>query len=200
MPDYSDHPELVEALAEHPELTEAFAEHPEVVEGLAADRAPWKEVVESWAGHPELVEEWAERERRAAISEAEDAILAILDAKPEPKGKLLVEYVGSAPSPIDLIAAWSLAPLMAAFATEIGKRLGGTTADWLERMKAVRYRRLHKRGMLWVETPRPTGFEITEGMSDEAKLALIDTDLSDPAIQGRVLRWNAEAGAWQAIL
>jgi hypothetical protein len=37
---------------------------------------------------------------------------------------------------------------------------------------------------------------VTEGLPDEARLALLDLDVTDEALRGKTLRWDATAGAW----
>lgn len=41
--------------------------------------------------------------------------------------------------------------------------------------------------------------EFDPNLPDEARLALLDLDLTDPQIQGTVLRWDSAAGRWQTV-
>lgn len=95
------------------------------------------------------------------------------------------------------LAATTLKPLVEAFCTELGKRLGGTTADWAARVRLHRKRGDSAEADLVVGvTGAATVVELDESLPDEARLALLDLDPTAEALQGQRLRWNAEAGAW----
>jgi len=85
--------------------------------------------------------------------------------------------------------------MVAAFSRELGKSLGGSAADWL---KKIRFRPRRPTALdrgnpsvLQVKTDGgPTLFEVSDEMSDEAKLALIEIDMTNPRIRGHKLRWD----------
>jgi hypothetical protein len=91
--------------------------------------------------------------------------------------------------------ATTLGPMITAYSTELGKRLGGSTADWLKKVR-LRPRRATagKRGntaVLQVKTDGGlTTFEVSDELSDDAKLALIEIDMANPEIRGQGLRWD----------
>jgi hypothetical protein len=95
-------------------------------------------------------------------------------------------------------AAVTLGPFLTAFCTELGKRFGGTAADWAAR---VRTRQASgSRGAAGIEIAafgKVTIVEITEPLTDDAKLALLDLDIQDAAYCGQTLRWNPGSGAWE---
>ena len=41
-----------------------------------------------------------------------------------------------------------------------------------------------------------TSLEITDALTDEAKLALLDIDIRNKTIRGKSLRWDNQAKAW----
>lgn len=98
-----------------------------------------------------------------------------------------------------IAAAVTIGPFLTAFCTELGKRFGGTTADWAVR---VRTRRTPgSAGAARIEIAafgKITIVEITEPLTDDAKLALLDLDIRDAAYCGQTLRWNPKSGVWQA--
>jgi hypothetical protein len=97
-----------------------------------------------------------------------------------------------------IVLASTLGPLVTAFCTELGKRLGGTVADWMSRVKARprESNRKHAADIVVEADDAVTSLEITDDLSDEAKLALLDLDISDQSIQGRRLRWDGHARRW----
>jgi hypothetical protein len=102
------------------------------------------------------------------------------------------------PSTIEIVVvASTLGPLSTAFCTELGKRFGGTVADWISR---VRTRRRNDNAMvadmIVDDGETVTSLEITEALTDEAKLALLDLDISNKAIRGKNLRWDSQSKAW----
>jgi hypothetical protein len=133
---------------------------------------------------------------------------------------------GSEKAVILATAAVTLSPMVTAFSTELGKRLGGSAADWLKKIRLRPRTRLRlyrcplclqmKEGsrppmchgipmelvrgnpsVLEVKTDgRTTVFEVSDDMPDEAKLGLIDIDLTKPEIRGHRLRWDGSQ--WQA--
>jgi hypothetical protein len=96
-----------------------------------------------------------------------------------------------------VIAAGTLGPFVNAFCTELGKRLGGTVADWASRVHLQRRRDDSDGADLVVEAnDSTTVLELSESMTDEAKLALLDLDITDVTIRGHRLRWDAQSASW----
>ena len=95
------------------------------------------------------------------------------------------------------IAAGTLGPFVTACCTELGKRFGGTLADWASQIRRTPGHSGSTRAELPVKVDDAvTVLELEEGLPDEARLALLDLDFSDQAIRGRRLRWNTEAQMW----
>jgi hypothetical protein len=100
-----------------------------------------------------------------------------------------------------VVAATSLAPLVTAFCTELGQRLGGRAVDWLSR---VELRRKRRKSPETADLVVPVGkdvtvIEISENLTAEAKVALLALDVRAAGVRGRRLRWNPAARAWQAV-
>ncbi|MFE5994281.1 hypothetical protein [Streptomyces sp. NPDC056453] len=94
-----------------------------------------------------------------------------------------------------LIAA-TISPFVTAFATKLGERLGTTVK--VERMSWRQRRR--QRAELVVARPfRRITLEVGAGLSDEARLALIELDVEQPELWGHLLRWDDEAKAWLPV-
>jgi hypothetical protein len=96
------------------------------------------------------------------------------------------------------IAAATVGPFLTAYCTELGKRFGGSTADWISKIGIRRRRsqiRVPVKGAVTV-FEIPNDMPDPEHMPDEAKLALIDLDLMAEGVRGQRLRWDAKAGQW----
>jgi hypothetical protein len=95
---------------------------------------------------------------------------------------------------IEAVVAATLAPFVAAFCTELGKRLGDTVAS---RVRLIRKKKNPSKAVLLVPTGAiTTVIELDDGLPEEARLALQDLDLRSDAIRGQRLCWNVETEAW----
>jgi hypothetical protein len=100
-----------------------------------------------------------------------------------------------------VVLGMTVGSLVTAFCTELGKRMGESVADWARRVKWYR-RKSHPHHIADIEVnvgDVVTTLEITDTLTDEAILALLDLDLNDFAVRGQSLRWDGEIGAWKAI-
>ena len=91
----------------------------------------------------------------------------------------------------EVAAAAGLLTFIRGYIDELGKRAGDSTADWLER---VRIRRTSK-GKAELEVPDDgavTTFKVDVNLPDEAKLALIDLDITAKGVNGHRLRWDGQ--------
>src|SRR5487761_36889 len=103
---------------------------------------------------------------------------------------------------VGFVAAKTLGPFLDAFATKLGEPLGESCAQALRRIKMHRLRPgLTKRSTGGVDkkvvVELPVGsatLELPDPLTDEAKLAFIDLDVSEVA--GRTLRWDPTSGTW----
>jgi hypothetical protein len=102
----------------------------------------------------------------------------------------------------------ALGPFVEEWAKELGKQFGESTVAALKRFKFKREmwcwsKNRHveegEEGELQVSVPgsEETVFVIEGPLTDAAKLALIDLDLTDPAIRGQRLYWHADDGVWR---
>ena len=97
------------------------------------------------------------------------------------------------------VAAGTLGPFVSAFCTELGKRFGGTVADWVSHVRLLRRRDSSKAELLLKLDDDVTVVELEEELSDEARLALLELDIRAQAVRGRRLRWDAAAGTWVPV-
>lgn len=88
-------------------------------------------------------------------------------------------------------------PFLEAFATKLGEALGESTAAAFGRLKPHKWRRP---GHATVTAELPDRGEVTVVLSpdtpDEARLALLDLDLTAAALRGKTLCWNPGSGMW----
>lgn len=100
----------------------------------------------------------------------------------------------------EVVVAGTLGPLVTAFCTELGKRLGGTTADWIARVHIRRRTNSPAKSVVVVEAdPVATVIDVDEDLSREARLALFDLDVQSDAVRGRHLKWDSHAAAWVPV-
>ena len=107
------------------------------------------------------------------------------------------------PETVAVVAATAI--YSKAFLEELGKRSGEGFADLLGRIRnSIHVRREAKNGNpeeLHIDVETGEGavwVVVTEDLPDEARLALLDLDVTVKEFKGRTLRWNATAGAWLA--
>ena len=92
----------------------------------------------------------------------------------------------------EVVVAGGFLTFMRGYIDELGKRAGDSTADWLKRIRL----RWTPKGKAVLEVPVngvETTFEVDDDMSDEAKLALIDLDLTSDDVRGHKLKWDGKA-------
>jgi hypothetical protein len=99
-------------------------------------------------------------------------------------------------------AATAVAVFSKAFLETLGRRAGDGVADLPKRVGDLVRRRIRKNGKT-VETHIGTGDDraavivVTDDLSDEARLALLDLDVTVPELRGRELHWDSAAGEWR---
>jgi hypothetical protein len=104
-------------------------------------------------------------------------------------------------TPETVMIATAVAIYARAFLDELGKRTGDAVANlpkWLADVIRVRRRaREGKPDEYIVGTDdEETMIVVTEDTPDEARLALLDLDVTAEQLWGKTLRWDAPAGAW----
>jgi hypothetical protein len=86
-----------------------------------------------------------------------------------------------------------------AFLETLGQRSGEGVADLSKRMgEVVRKRRFRRKGYLVGIMGATAILIVTEDLPDEARLALLDLDVTAEDVRGKTLRWDNEAMAWRA--
>jgi hypothetical protein len=110
--------------------------------------------------------------------------------------------VGGGPSVlVEEIAAGFLAlkllgPFAEAFASKLGERLGESTAAAVSKIRLFRGVRPPLEKFEALQATTDTLIVIPEVLSDDARLALIDIDLTQDEIRGKILRWDSESKTW----
>lgn len=103
----------------------------------------------------------------------------------------------------ELVAAAAVLKVLGTFGdaylSRMGQMLAESTPAILRRIRLRRYP-VHGTGRLLIRTDRSTiMFEFDGDLSDDAKLALIDIDITDDRLQDATLRWDAAGGAWHEV-
>lgn len=100
---------------------------------------------------------------------------------------------------VTVLCTATISPLVMAFAAKLGERLGARVS--IERLPW--WRRRPGREEIIVAPPRARGsvvtLEIEAGLSDEARLALIELEVDRPELWGHRLRWNEDVQAWLPV-
>jgi hypothetical protein len=98
-----------------------------------------------------------------------------------------------------VVIALASGAFLRSFCEELGKRLGGSAADWMSRVRVRRKPRDDNKAELTVllhDSETIVELDVEGMFSDEAKLALIDLDLSAEGIRGHRVKWDAKARQW----
>lgn len=138
---------------------------------------------------------WAQKEELSAVDDLRRAV--------DPRWRRLehrVERIVLDPAEalLALAAVRGIKPFVAAYAEALGKRLGESTAAALLRLRLSRPR-VHGRTELAADQAGAVRVELDARLPDEARLALLDLDVTSPEYRGRTLRWDTGAGCWQGI-
>jgi len=93
----------------------------------------------------------------------------------------------------------ALATAAAIYAKTFLETLAKRHADALEDLVETRIRRKGKPDeyRIGVDDGSAATIAITEDTPDEARLALLDLDVTADAVRGKVLRWDGSASAWR---
>lgn len=95
-----------------------------------------------------------------------------------------------------LVAVKGLGPFLEAFAKKLGDALGESTATALGRLRPGKDRSVVE---AILSEKAKVSFELDAATPDEARLALLDLDVTAPELHGKTLRWRPEENAWLAI-
>jgi hypothetical protein len=95
------------------------------------------------------------------------------------------------------VALKFLGPFAEAFASKLGERLGESVAAAASKVRLFRHGD-EPRELVVKQGSTETTVIIPENMSDDARLALIDLDVTLDRFHGQTLYWDAGGGAWRA--
>lgn len=91
-----------------------------------------------------------------------------------------------------------LGPFAEAFASKLGERLGESAAAAASRIRLVRRNVSSTKEELVVrQGTTQTIIVVSRTLTDEARLALIDLDVTADGIRGMTLQWDAESKTWR---
>jgi hypothetical protein len=95
----------------------------------------------------------------------------------------------------DVVAAFVAANFSTAFVQALGTRAGEGVADLVR----TRIRRKGKPDEyhIGIRGNHAATVVVTEDLPDEARLALLDLDVTTDAVHGKLLRWDSSASAWR---
>jgi hypothetical protein len=98
-------------------------------------------------------------------------------------------------APDDLVIASTVILFGKAYIETLARRAGDGTIDLLKR---IRFRRKNVTGEihLQVDGGAAATVVVTEDLPDEARLALLDLDVTAPDLRGKYLSWSRGAAAW----
>lgn len=82
-----------------------------------------------------------------------------------------------------------------AYVEALAKRAESETPDLVKRFRS-RFRRRTREDRLSVDGGRAATVVVTKDLPDEAKIAFLDLDPTDPELAGKELHWDAAVGAW----
>jgi hypothetical protein len=96
---------------------------------------------------------------------------------------------------VGYVAVKLIGPFLEAFAKKLGEQIGESTSRALGRLRVLRDRRT-RRTELDVNGSSTTTLVLPEDMTDEARLAFLDLDMTASELQGTTLYWDEKAGKW----
>lgn len=139
---------------------------------------------------PRTVDPLAARLDRPLTELTVDELMALKD---EFEARGVRVYNGLTPEQVALLAAASI--YSKAFLEALAKRHADAVSDLL-------HTRFHKNGtttevQISVDGGESPTVVLTEGMSDEAWLALLDVELAAEELRGKTLRWDSGTSAWR---
>ncbi len=136
-----------------------------------------------------MTDEQADAGSKAASLESvepdEDRILAAF--------KLFDGFKPFMPEQLALVAAAAI--YSKAFVEALARRHADGVADLVRTL--VRRKDKPDEYRIGVDGDAAATVVVTEDLPDEARLALLDLDVTDDAVRGKLLRWDGSASAWR---
>jgi len=137
----------------------------------------------------------AQTEQEAAERKRVAALIRIVQDNPSRRTPRVLWYTFDDAMELSAAIAFvkGLGPFLEAFATKLGEAFGESTAAALGRLRLFK-----RRDMLRAELPSQAELTIRlgEATPDEARLALLDLDVTAPELHGKTLEWNTERNTW----
>jgi hypothetical protein len=99
-------------------------------------------------------------------------------------------------TPEDVVIATPVIIFLKAYIEALAKRAGDLTADLMGHM---RFRLKRASGEVRIVVDTGATVVITKDLPDEARLALLDLDVTSPDLAGKELHWDSATGTWLAI-
>jgi hypothetical protein len=105
------------------------------------------------------------------------------------------------PDPWEMALAFALGNFSLAFIQALGQRAADGTAKLPKKVADLVQKRVRKKGkpdeyQVGVNDGSAATIVVTEDLPDEARLALLDLDITADDLLGKLLRWDADAEAW----
>ena len=126
--------------------------------------------------------------------------LMVLKAEFESRGIWICNSV----APEEMVLAFIVGNFSAAFIQALGQRAPGGAAELPKRAADLIYKRVRKKGRpdecrIGVDGGSAATIVITANTPDEARLALLDLDVTAPELRGKELSWDPANAEWRAI-
>lgn len=107
-------------------------------------------------------------------------------------------------SPETAVLATAAAIYSKAFLETLGHRTGEGVANLSKRVGGLVRARVKRRGspveyLIGLDGGATAIIVVTDDTPDEARLALLDLDVTAPELRGKYLSWSKGAGAWLAV-
>jgi hypothetical protein len=106
-------------------------------------------------------------------------------------------------SPEQVILAFMAGNFCSAFLQALGQRAANSAAGLPKQASDLVRKRLRRKGKpeelhISAEGDATATIVITASTPDEARLALLDLDVTAEAVRGKLVRWDGQAMAWRA--
>lgn len=102
---------------------------------------------------------------------------------------------------VQMAIAFTAGNFASAFLQALGKRAGDSAANVPRRVRDLVRKRVTRKGQEEIHISAKGGTTttvvITPSTPDEARLALLDLDVTAPELRGREMRWDEIAGEWR---
>lgn len=155
------------------------------------------------ANNPELITAW-----RETLLDASDESQCFEDAGAarssvfygygdKPRDTYRISEISFVELACGFVVVKFLGPFIESFATKLGERLGESTTSAIGRLRLLWDRRSGHRDIdVLLSDGKTTTLVIPDPLTDAARLAIIDLDITDGSARGKQLHWDVEKGVW----